>query len=362
MIDGSGKILKQSNRLELDEVELAAALANASVGHNFLDLWRSDGDSGTHVAGVLEEILKGERTSVVCEHRYDTCGETRWLEVHAERLSGEQRGAVISQTDITGRKKAESENTQNRETVWHLNRVAALGELTASLAHEINQPLAAILNSAEAAAVLLNRSSPDIEETLEAIRDIIDDDKRAGAVISRMRSMLKRGYERTQAVDLSATVDETLRLVINEARLRRVALRHDAAAGLLPVVADPTQLQQVILNLITNAIEAVEIIPGYRAVEIRTALGSTNGVQTLEVRDNGPGIPVERLKTVFEPFYTSKREGLGLGLSICRSIVESFGGKITAESLLDGGAIFRVSLRTFVVAPEEKEQIMKAGA
>ena len=109
-----------------------------------------------------------------------------------------------------------------------LNRVAALGELTASLAHEINQPLAAILNSAEAAAVLLNRPSPDIAETMEAIRDIIEDDKRAGAVINKMRSMLKRGHEGMQAVDLNATVSETLRLVANEARLRHVILRHVA--------------------------------------------------------------------------------------------------------------------------------------
>jgi C4-dicarboxylate-specific signal transduction histidine kinase len=152
--------------------------------------------------------------------------------------------------------------------------VAALGELTASLAHEINQPLAAILNSAEAAAALLDRASPDIAEAMEAIHDIIQDDKRAGSVIHKMRGML---------------------------------------------------------NLVTNGIEAAEIMPDRRVVEIRTCPRAHDRMQTLEVRDSGPGIPSGKLTTVFEPFYTTKREGLGFGLSICRSIVDSFGGRITVE-------------------------------
>lgn len=362
MIDGSGGIVRQNNRLELNPSELPDPLFRAHPGENFLDLWRSDGDSGRHIATALEDIIQGDNVSLVMEYLYEKNGESRWIEVHAERLLGEQPGAVVSHTDITERKKTEREHAQNRETVWHLTRVAAMGELTASLAHEINQPLAAILNSAEAAAVLLNKPLPNIEETLEAIRDIIDDDKRAGAVISRMRSMLKRGSNETQAVDLNATVNETLRLVVNEARLRRVALHHLAGLELPPVVADPTQLQQVILNLVTNAIEAAESIPGGCRIEIRTMQCHGNENQILEVWDNGPGIPQDRLKTVFEPFYTTKRDGLGLGLSICRSIVESFGGRITAESSPLHGTVFRLTLRAVTEVPEEAQHAMRASA
>lgn len=252
-------------------------------------------------------------------------------------------------------RRTEAENAQNRQTIWHLNRVAALGELTASLAHEINQPLAAILNSAEAAAALLSRPSPDISETLEAISDIIEDDKRAGSVIRKMRSMLKHGYEGTQAVDLDAAVRETLRLVMNEARLRHVTLRHISNPGLSAIVVDPTQLQQVIINLVTNGIEATEAMVDHRIVEIKTSFSAVDGMQILEVLDNGPGIPAEKLRAIFEPFYTSKREGLGLGLPICRSIVESFGGKITAENRPDRGAVFRVFLRPFASAYDKSE-------
>ena len=200
--------------------------------------------------------------------------------------------------------------------------------------------------------MLLSRSSPDIAEAMEAIRDIIQDDKRAGTVINKMRSLLKRRHEGMQAVDLNATVSETLRLVANEARLRHVILRHVATPDLHSVAADPTQLQQVILNLITNGIEAAGTMTGNRHVEIRTSPRTQDGMQVLEVRDNGPGITAEKLDTIFEPFYTSKREGLGLGLSICRSIVDSFGGRITVDRPLQGQAAFRLFLRTFVALPK----------
>jgi C4-dicarboxylate-specific signal transduction histidine kinase len=361
MIDGMGQILRQSNRLDLVETELPPTLAGARLGKNLLELWRADGEAASHVAQALEKVVRGDRTSLVTEYRYATADGMRWMEVCAESLYGGQRGAVVSHTDITGRKKTERENAQNRQTAWHLNRVAALGELTASLAHEINQSLAAILNSAEAAAALLNRRSPDVAEAMEAISDIIHDDKRAGAVISKIRSMLKRSHEGTQAVDLNAAVSETLRLVTNEARLRHVVLRHVATADLPCVVADPTQLQQVILNLVTNGIEPADIMPDRRQVEIRTSRAAEDGMQLREVRDSGPGIPGETLTAIFEPFYTTKREGLGFGLSICRSIVDSFGGRITVESPPDGGAVFRVFLRTFLDVSERAEQVVQAG-
>jgi C4-dicarboxylate-specific signal transduction histidine kinase len=268
---------------------------------------------------------------------------------------------VVSHTDITRRKKTESENAQNRHAAWHLNRVAALGELTASLAHEINQPLAAILNSAEAAAALLSRPAPDIAEAMEAIRDIVHDGKRAGAIIHKVRSMMKRSQEHAQAVDLNATVNETLRLVANEARLRRVNLRHAMTPDLPVVLAEPTQLQQVMLNLITNAIEAAETMAYDRRVEIRTSYVADDGLPLVEVQDSGPGVPAAALNRIFEPFYTTKRQGLGFGLSICRSIVDSFGGRISVESPPEGGAIFRVYLRAFADVSDKTEEALRAA-
>jgi signal transduction histidine kinase len=173
--------------------------------------------------------------------------------------------------------------------------------------------------------------------------------------------MLKRGQEEIQAVDLGAAVDETLRLLFSEARFRRVILRHSRTPDLPPIAADKTQIQQVILNLIQNGIEAAETMPGHRRVEIGTSGMAAGGMQLIEVRDTGPGIPPELAARIFEPFYTSKREGLGLGLSICRSIVESFGGRITVESPPAGGAVFRVFLRTFVSPSKESfERSLKA--
>jgi signal transduction histidine kinase len=366
MIDGAGQILRQNNRLELHERDLPASLARARAGENLLELWRADGEAGNHLTQAIEKVIAGHESSLVLEYRYEATLGTRWMEVRAERLcedkpGGVQPGAVVSLTDTTARKKTEGENAENRQTAWHLNRVAALGELTASLAHEINQPLAAILNSAEAAATLLGRVSPDITEAMEAIQDIIHDDKRAGDVIGKIRSMLKRGQDGVQAVDLNATIRETLRLVASEARLRHVALRHVEKSGLPAVVADPTQLQQVILNLITNAIEAVEVMPGDRHVEIRTLCTGGNEMEVLEVQDSGQGIAPHLESTIFEPFYTTKPQGLGFGLSICRSIVDSFGGRIAVECPPSGGAVFRVFLRTFAIASEPPARAVRVG-
>lgn len=357
MIDGTGKILQLNNRPNPKEAELPRSWATASAGQNFVEILREGDEMAAQLARALDEVVEGKRNSLATEYRYETSRETRWVEIHAESLHAQQHGAVVAVTDITERKKSEAENAQNRQTAWHLNRVAALGELTASLAHEINQPLAAILNSAEAAAMLLKRPAPDIEESLEAISDIIEDDKRAGAVIRKMRSLLKPNYEGTQSIDLDATVRETLRLVVSEARLRHVTLHHVPNPGLPPIAADPTQLQQVILNLVTNGIESAEAMPDNRTVEIRTSHSSADGMQVLEVCDSGLGIAPEKLGTIFEPFYTTKREGLGLGLAICRSIVESFGGKISAETNEAGGATFRVTLRPFQTASPKVEAI-----
>lgn len=355
MIDENGRILKHNDRLDLSESSLPRSLAGARTGENLMELWRADGEASDQIVKALEAVIQRDQTSVVLEHPFETEDQVRWTEIRAESLFGKQRGAVVSLTDITERKRAENESAQIRQTSWHLNRVAALGELSASIAHEINQPLTAILNSAEAADVLLKRDNPAVDDALEAIRDIINDNKRAGAIIHKVRSMLKRSYDGVHAMDLNAAVSETIRLVANEARMRHVTLQHLTGQDLPLVLAEPIRLQQVILNLTTNAIEAVESMPEVRRVELRTLIGQ-NEMAVLEVWDSGPGIPPEKINVIFEPFYTTKREGLGFGLSICRSIVNSFDGKLTAENAVNGGALFRVSLR-----PAAGEQVRGAS-
>jgi C4-dicarboxylate-specific signal transduction histidine kinase len=226
----------------------------------------------------------------------------------------------------------------------HLNRVASMTELATSIAHELNQPLAAILSNAQAARRLLQKSPPDIAETLAALGDIVDDDRRAGKIIQRMRAMLKKGEPSANAQDLNALAGDVSRLVGNDALLRGAVLRLDLARGLPRVRGDGIQLQQVLLNLVVNALDAVAERPaGGRLVVVRTRSEGADRVE-LSVEDSGKGIAPADMERVFEAFYTTKAEGLGVGLAISRSIVEAHGGRLWAENNPSEGAIFRCAL------------------
>jgi signal transduction histidine kinase len=226
----------------------------------------------------------------------------------------------------------------------HLNRVAAMTELATSIAHELNQPLAAILSNAQAARRLLQKSPPDVAEALAALGDIVDDDRRAGTIIQRMRAMLKKGTPSTAALDLNALAGEVSRLVGNDALLRGAVLRLDLAPGLPRVRGDGIQLQQVLLNLVVNALDAVAARPaGGRLVVVRTRSEGQDRVM-LSVEDSGRGIAPADMERVFEAFYTTKAEGLGVGLAISRSIVEAHGGRLWPENNPGEGATFRCAL------------------
>jgi len=226
----------------------------------------------------------------------------------------------------------------------HLDRVAAMSELATSIAHELNQPLAAILSNAQAARRLLQKSPPDVAEALAALNDIVDDDRRAGTIIQRMRAMLKKGTPSTAALDLNALAGEVSRLVGNDALLRGAVLRLDLAPGLPRVRGDGIQLQQVLLNLVVNALDAVAARPaGGRLVVVRTRSEGQDRV-VLSVEDSGRGIAPADMERVFEAFYTTKAEGLGVGLAISRSIVEAHGGRLWPENNPGEGATFRCAL------------------
>jgi signal transduction histidine kinase len=240
------------------------------------------------------------------------------------------------------RTRAELETAAARDEISHLNRVASMGELAASLAHELNQPLAGILSNAQAAQRFLAQPEPDLGEVREALDDIRDDDARAGEIIGRIRGMLKKEPTATEAVDLNAAVRETLSMLSSDAMLRKVTLDFVPSASCGGVLADPVQLRQVIMNLVLNAMEAIN---GPGRVVIRTLPGAREN--DILVADSGPGIPPEVAERVFKPFFTTKKEGLGMGLSIVSSILASHGGRISlARGAIEGlhGATFRVTL------------------
>ena len=219
-------------------------------------------------------------------------------------------------------------------------RFSTAGELTASIAHEINQPLGSILTNAETADAILKSPTPDIAELRDIVKDIVKDDQRAGEVVRRMRSLLKKTPFELKSLDFNDLVRETVKLVV--AVGRKVELVSVITADALPILGDRIQLQQVILNLVTNGIDAMKDTPDEdRVISIRTS--RVEKFAELSVSDCGPGIPEDKIKEVFEPFFTSKAEGMGMGLSIARTIVEAHNGRIWAENE-PGGATFRIKL------------------
>jgi PAS domain S-box-containing protein len=274
-------------------------------------------------------------------------GEYRWVlcsGVPRFERDGAFAGYIGSTIDITDQKYAEAERRRSLDELAHLNRVAAMSELTASMAHELNQPLAAILSNAQAASRLLSSETPDLAELRECLTDIVADDKRASEVIRGLRGLLKKGKSQASAVDLNEVVADVIRMVRNDALLRQAALTFEPSPGLPRLVGDRIQLYQVALNLIVNGLDAATERPQCnRSVVVRTAEWDGGGVQ-LTVEDSGSGIAERDLAKVFEPFFTTKPEGLGMGLSISRSIVRAYGGRIWAENSASGGAIFRCVL------------------
>ena len=241
------------------------------------------------------------------------------------------------------RNDAEREAKSRVNELAHANRQAAAGELSSSIAHELNQPLGSILTNAETAELILQSPSPDLDELREILADIRRDDMRASEVIQRLRSFLKRTPHEIRDIDLNNLMREVFGFLAVQAAARNVALYLQPTSGELRVKGDPVQLQQVILNLMVNSMEAMSSMPYGRAVIGRTELnGGSSAV--ISISDSGPGIPEGKLAEVFDPFFTTKQQGMGVGLSIARTIVQAHRGKIWAENQPEGGAVFRMSM------------------
>ena len=266
----------------------------------------------------------------------------RFYEACIVRCDGDKILSIVR--DITDHKRAELDAAAQRRDLAHLGRVAVLGELTGALAHELSQPLTGVLSNAQAARRLLDRHPPDVTELRAALDDIIKDTKRAGAVIDRLRALLRKDGIALQPVDMNDVVREVVDLAHSEVVSRRISVTSALAPEIPPVLGDRAQLQQVVLNLVMNACDAMG---GMQAAQRQLALATKqedDGFVQLVVSDRGVGIPRGQLERVFEPFVTFRRQGLGLGLAISRSIVRAHRGSITAENNIDGGATFRCRL------------------
>jgi signal transduction histidine kinase len=257
------------------------------------------------------------------------------------------QAAIISWllTERRRRYFAEAEASSRRREVVRLNRVTTANVLSSSIAHELNQPLGAILSNTEAAQMLLKASPPDLTQIGEILSDIIRDEQRAGEIILGLRNMLndKKSTD-LQAFDLNDTVQEVVRIVAPEAAKREIVVSTDLTPDVLPVRADPIHMQQVLLNLVMNGMDAMEDTePRPRDLTIRTCRSAVSRAAEVTVSDSGKGISENNLTSIFDAFFTTKPQGTGLGLPIARTIVESYGGDIRAENR-DRGAMFSFRL------------------
>jgi signal transduction histidine kinase len=281
---------------------------------------------------------------VVGSLAFSTVGNERaWRDEFVQRLH--LLGEVFA--NALSRRRSEIEGQRLRQDLAHVGRVSTMGELTASLAHELNQPLTAILSNAQAARRILDSAKVDLAEIREILTDIVEDDKRAGEVIYRLRGFLKKGDLELSTLDIGELVSQVARLVSSDAIIRNVAIRLELAPGLPPIRGDRVQLQQVVLNLLLNGLDAMrESDVGERTLVLRTARGDGTTV-VVAVQDSGVGIPEADLDHVFHAFYTTKPEGMGMGLAIARSIVEAHGGRLEARNNPEGGATFSFTLPAF---------------
>ena len=276
--------------------------------------------------------------------RFD--GEYRWFDNRGVPIrddSGRIARWYVLLTDIEDRTRALARLEQMQSDFAHMNRVSMMGELAASLSHEITQPIASARNNARAAQNFLDMEPPDLSEVREALSCVVDDTDRAGDIVDRIRDHIKKAPPRKGHFDLNAAMNEVLVLARNTITKNGVSVRTQLADGLFPVCGDRVQLQQVVLNLILNAVEAM----GSRETGARDLSISTEQDQTgvlVAVRDFGPGIDPSHLERVFDAFYTTKSSGTGMGLSICRSIIDAHGGRLWAEANEPSGAVFQFTL------------------
>jgi PAS domain S-box-containing protein len=300
-------------------------------------------------ARVQQTIDRASRAGKDFEHGYRLLmpdGAVKHVHATAHAVTDASGGVefVGAVTDVTAHKQAEVELHEAQTDLAHVGRVTALGEMAASIAHEVNQPLAAVVTNAAACLRWLDREPANLKEARSTVQSIVEDGNRAGEVIQRVRALVNKTADRKAPLHINEVVNEVISLVQHELFSHRVALRLDLAAALPPILADRIQLQQVILNLVINAIEAMQPVKDRpRELVIRTRQDETSQV-LVAVSDCGVGVAAENADRLFDAFFTTKSSGMGMGLSICRSIVTAHGGRLSASGNTGPGATFQFTL------------------
>jgi two-component system, LuxR family, sensor kinase FixL len=300
---------------------------------------------------VLKAVENSLRTGAEyrCEYRVVSAdGQLRWIagrghvEFNGDGQPVRMRGASL---DITKRKQAEEQVACQRNEMAHLSRVSTLGELSGSIAHELNLPLSAILSNAQAAQRILANGDADPAEVREILNEIVSEDKHAAEVIQRLRQWLKKDMLQQHSLQINEVVEDVLKLIRSDLINQKVTVDTQLARNLPMVTGDPVQLQQVLVNLVVNACDAMTSCnTPERRLLIRTGIENGSSAVIVSVTDRGDSIPREKLEQIFEPFFTTKEKGMGLGLSVCRTIIAAHRGKLWATNNADCGATFHFSL------------------
>jgi two-component system sensor kinase FixL len=300
---------------------------------------------------VLMAVENSLRTSEEYRSEYRVVlpsGQLRWIagrghvEFNGNGQPVRMRGASL---DITERKQAEEQAARQRNEMAHLSRVSTLGELSGSIAHELSLPLSAVLSNAQAAQRVLAKGDADLAEVRDILNDIVSEDKHACEVIRRLRQWLKKEEAQQHSLQINEVVEDVLKLIHSDLVNQKITVDTEFAQHLPTVIGDPVQLQQVLLNLVVNACDAMtDCTTPERRVLIRTRVENGSSAVIVSVTDRGGSIPEEKMEQIFEPFFTTKAQGMGLGLSVCRTIISAHRGKLWATNNSDHGATFHFSL------------------
>ena len=300
---------------------------------------------------VVRAVENSLRTGTEYESEYRVVlpdGQIRWIagrghvEFDGYGRPVRMRGAAL---DVTKRKQAEEQAERHRTEMAHLSRVSMLGELSGSLAHELNRPLGAILSNAQAAQRILANGDADLPEVREILNDIVGEDKRAAEVIRRLRLWLKKGEVQHDSLRINKVVGDVLKLIRTDLITQQVTVDTELSSNLPGVTGDAVQLQQVLVNLVVNACDAMaDCDASQRRLLIRTGIENGSSAVIVSVTDRGGSVPEKKMEEIFEPFFTTKEKGIGLGLSVCRSIIAAHRGKLWATNNADRGATFHFTL------------------
>jgi two-component system sensor kinase FixL len=347
VLDRAGMIVEVNPMWEMMVQQRSAS--HARLGANYLDAARKAGEGGdnyaSRAADGMSAVLAGTSPQFTQDYASTQPGsdDERWYRMRVLPLHRPARGAIVMHDDITERVVAERATQRHREDLTHMQRLATLGELATSIAHELNQPLAAIMASASTARRIL-RDRGDVEPLKPVVNDILESAARAADVVRRARAMVRHDTSVLENVSINEVVSAVSRLMASDLVIHQVSMKLELDPNARPVIGDHIQLQQVLLNLLLNSVDALDPLPRERRNVIVSTRQVSEKTLELQVRDTGRGIAPEIAARIFEPFVTTKRKGTGLGLAIVRAIVHAHGGEVFAGTSTEGGAAFRVVL------------------